>query len=269
VDAPAEFLHTNVGGTFALLQEALRYHAGLSGERRSRFRLLHVSTDEVFGSLGPTGAFDEGTPYRPRSPYSASKAASDHFARAWFHTYGLPVVVTNCSNNYGPYQYPEKLIPLMVLKALAGEPLPVYGRGENVRDWLYVEDHVDALLAAVERGTPGETYGVGGGCERRNVDVVRAICTLVDELAPPLAVPREQLVRFVADRPGHDERYAIDASKIARELGWRPRWTFEAGLRRTVAWYLENRAWVDEVRGDAYAGERLGLGGAHGPATAR
>ena len=264
VDAPAEFLRTNVEGTFVLLEEALRHHARLDAPRRARFRFLHVSTDEVFGSLGPTGAFDEATRYDPRSPYSASKAASDHFARAWHHTYGLPVIVTNCSNNFGPYQYPEKLIPLMILKALAEEELPVYGRGENVRDWLYVDDHVDALLAVLDRGTPGETYAVGGGCERRNVDVVRAVCAIVDEVAPraPGAGPRERLVRFVADRPGHDARYAIDASKIARELGWRPRESFETGLRRTVEWYVANRAWVDAVRGDAYAGERLGRGAA-------
>ena len=270
VDAPAEFLHTNVAGTFTLLQEALRHYRGLDADQGARFRLLHVSTDEVFGSLGPEGAFDEATPYAPRSPYSASKAAADHLVRAWHHTYGLPTLVTNCSNNYGPYQYPEKLIPLMVQKALDGEPLPVYGRGENVRDWLHVDDHVDALLAVLERGEAGATYAVGGRSERRNIDVVRRVCALVDELAPALpgGGPRERLVRFVEDRPGHDERYAVDASRIERELGWRPRTTFERGLRETVAWYLANQRWVQLVRGSAYAGERLGRAASRGAGVA-
>src|SRR3712207_6520457 len=264
IDGPADFIQTNVVGTFVLLQEALRHCRSLAHDDRAaaaRFRFVHVSTDEVFGSLGAEGLFTEETPYRPNSPYSASKAGADHLARAWFHTYGLPVVTTNCSNNYGPYQFPEKLVPLMILNAVAGKALPVYGRGENVRDWLYVDDHADALIRAFERGVPGETYNVGGNSERRNIDVVRAICTLVDELAPDARVgARASLVRFVADRPGHDARYAIDASKIERELGWRPRETFESGLRKTVEWYLANQAWCQRVQSGAYRGERLGLG---------
>jgi dTDP-glucose 4,6-dehydratase len=226
-----------------------------------------VSTDEVFGSLGDEGAFSEATPYAPTSPYSASKAASDHLARAWHHTYGLPVVVTNCSNNYGPYQFPEKLIPLTILNALARRPLPVYGRGENVRDWLYVEDHAEALVAVLERGRVGETYAIGGHDERRNLDVVHAICDAVDALVPTGA-PRRALVRFVADRPGHDLRYAIDASKIRRELGWVPRETFESGLAKTVRWYVENEWWWSRVQSGGYRGERLGLDGAAARATA-
>ena len=263
LDAPADFLRTNVTGTFTVLEAARGHFERLDAAARARFRVVHVSTDEVFGSLGPTGAFSEASPYQPRSPYSASKAAADHFARAWHHTYGLPVLVTNCSNNYGPYQFPEKLIPLVAQKALAGEPVPVYGRGENVRDWLYVDDHVDALLAVAERGRPGETYAIGGGAERANIDVVRRVCALVAELAPGEA-PRDPaaLIRFVADRPGHDLRYAVDAGKIARELGWRPRETFESGLRKTVAWYVANRAWCAAVQRGTYGGERLGLAGA-------
>jgi dTDP-glucose 4,6-dehydratase len=264
IDGPADFIHTNVVGTFTLLQEALRYWRSLGdheGDAAARFRVVHVSTDEVFGSLGPSGLFTEETPYRPSSPYSASKAAADHLARAWFHTYGLPVVTTNCSNNYGPYQFPEKLIPLMIQNALAGKPLPVYGRGENVRDWLFVDDHVAALVAALERGQPGETYNVGGESERRNLEVVHAICALVDELAPAPAIgPRASLVQFVADRPGHDLRYAIDTSKARRELGWAPAETFETGLRKTVEWYLANQTWCERVQSGAYRGERLGLG---------
>ena len=260
IDGPGAFVETNVVGTFVLLQEARRHWAALGGEARARFRLVHVSTDEVFGSLGAEGAFTEDTPYDPSSPYSASKAASDHLARAWHRTYGLPVLVTNCSNNYGPHQFPEKLIPLTILNALAGEPLPVYGRGENVRDWLYVDDHAEALVAAAGRGAPGETYLIGGRAERRNLDVVRAVCALVDELAPAAdGRPRESLITFVADRPGHDLRYAIDPSRTERALGWRPAETFESGLRRTVAWYLENRAWWERVRSGVYRGERLGL----------
>ena len=258
IDGPGAFIHTNVVGTFTLLQEALRHWRALPPG--APFRFLHVSTDEVYGSLGDSGAFTETTPYAPNSPYSASKAASDHLVRAWHHTYGLPVVTTNCSNNYGPYQFPEKLIPLTILNALAGRPLPVYGRGENVRDWLFVDDHCDAILAALARGRPGETYNVGGGAERRNVDVVRAICALVDELAPDAAIgPRERLITFVADRPGHDLRYAIDASKIRAALGWAPSAPFEARLRETVAWYLANGAWCARVQSGAYRGERLGL----------
>ncbi|MDF1504953.1 dTDP-glucose 4,6-dehydratase [Roseisolibacter sp. H3M3-2] len=260
IDGPGAFVETNVVGTYVLLHEARRHWASLDGDARARFRLVHVSTDEVFGSLGADGAFTEDSPYDPSSPYSASKAASDHLARAWHRTYGLPVLVTNCSNNYGPYQFPEKLIPLTILNALAGERLPVYGRGENVRDWLFVEDHAEALAAAGARGAPGATYLVGGRAERRNLDVVRAICALVDELAPDAAIgPREALVTFVADRPGHDQRYAIDPSRTERALDWRPRETFESGLRRTVAWYLENRDWWERVRSGVYRGERLGL----------
>ncbi|MGZ8377306.1 MAG: dTDP-glucose 4,6-dehydratase [Gemmatirosa sp.] len=260
IDGPGSFIETNVVGTFHLLQEARRYWASLEGEARDRFRFLQVSTDEVFGSLGEDGAFSEDTAYDPSSPYSASKAASDHLARAWHRTYGLPVVVTNCSNNYGPRQFPEKLIPLTILNAIAGVPLPVYGRGENVRDWLYVDDHADALITAIERGRVGETYLVSGREERRNLDVVRTVCRLLDELAPAAdGAPHESLISFVTDRPGHDHRYAVDSSKIQRELGWRPRESFEGGLRATVAWYLENRAWWERVRSGGYRGERLGL----------
>jgi dTDP-glucose 4,6-dehydratase len=263
IDGPGDFIQTNVVGTFTLLEEARRFWGGLGAGERAAFRFLHVSTDEVFGSLGAEGFFTEETPYAPNSPYSASKAGSDHLVRAWHHTYGLPTLTTNCSNNYGPRQFPEKLIPLMILNALEGKPLPVYGRGENVRDWLYVDDHAEALLAVLERGTPGATYAVGGHNELRNVDVVRALCRLVDELAPdPATGPRERLITYVTDRPGHDQRYAIDASRIRRELGWAPRETFETGLRRTVEWYLANRGWWERVRSGAYRGERLGLGSA-------
>jgi dTDP-glucose 4,6-dehydratase len=261
IDAAADFVTTNVTGTFTLLEEARRYWDGLAGEARAAFRFLHVSTDEVFGSADDGGAFDEDSPYRPSSPYSASKAASDHLVRAWHRTYGLPVLVTNCSNNYGPCQFPDKLIPLMILKALAGEPMPVYGRGENVRDWLYVDDHVQALLAVLRRGVPGATYCIGGGEPHRNLDVVRRLCALLDELAPADA-PRERLIRFVEDRPGHDLRYAVDASKVRRETGWAPRESFDSGLRRTVRWYLENGAWTEHVLSGSYRGERLGRAGA-------
>ena len=254
----APFIHTNVQGTFALLEAARGYHAGLDPAAQRAFRFLHVSTDEVFGSLGPAGAFDETTPYDPRSPYSASKAASDHLARAWRETYGLPTLVTNCSNNYGPYHFPEKLIPLIILNALEGRPLPVYGDGGNVRDWLFVEDHVRALVAAVEHGRPGETYCVGGRSERRNLEVVETICDLLDARRPA-ARPRRELIRFVPDRPGHDRRYAIDPSKIERELGWRARESFESGLARTIDWYLANEWWWRPLREQRYAGERLGL----------
>jgi dTDP-glucose 4,6-dehydratase len=261
IDGPTTFIETNVVGTFTLLQESLRYWRALGAGERDDFRVLHVSTDEVYGSLGADGRFHEASPYAPNSPYSASKAASDHLMRAWHHTYGLPVVTTNCSNNYGPYQFPEKLIPLTIQNALAEKPLPVYGRGENVRDWLFVEDHARALRAAAERGTPGETYNVGGNCERRNIDVVRGICALLDQVQPrDGGQPHEALITFVTDRPGHDARYAIDASKIARELGWRPTDTFETGLRKTVEWYLENQEWASRVQSGAYRGERLGLG---------
>ncbi len=262
IDGPGAFVQTNVVGTFVLLQEALGYWRTLEGEAREAFRFHHVSTDEVFGSLGDTGLFSEMTPYDPRSPYSASKAASDHFVRAWHETYGLPTLLTNCSNNYGPYHFPEKLIPLVILNALEGRPLPVYGRGENVRDWLYVEDHAEALVLVAERGRVGESYNIGGRNERRNIDVVRAVCALVDEMAPDASIgPREDLITYVADRPGHDLRYAIDAGKIEHELGWSPRETFETGLRKTVRWYLNNRTWWERVRSGGYRGERLGLTG--------
>jgi dTDP-glucose 4,6-dehydratase len=261
IDAPGEFVSTNVGGTFTLLQAALAYWRGLPGERRDGFRFHHISTDEVFGSLGPDGLFREDTAYQPNSPYSASKAASDHFVRAWNHTYGLPTVMTNCSNNYGPYHFPEKLIPLMILNGLEGKPLPVYGRGDNIRDWLYVDDHADALILVAERGRPGETYNIGGRSERRNIEVVRTLCALLDELAPDPKGSHDRLIAHVADRPGHDQRYAIDAGKIERELGWRPAETFETGLRKTVQWYLDNRLWWERVRSGVYRGERLGVTG--------
>ena len=261
IDAPADFVQTNVVGTFTLLHESLRHWRALSGGAAAAFRFVHVSTDEVFGSLGPTGAFTESTPYAPRSPYAASKAAGDHLARAWFHTYGLPTVTTNCSNNYGPYQFPEKLVPLAIQRALHGQTVPVYGRGENVRDWLYVDDHARALIAALERGVPGETYNVGCHGERRNIDVVQAICALLDELSPhPTIGDRRSLIAFVADRPGHDLRYAIDMGKIERELGWRAAETVDSGLRKTVRWYLDHQAWCERVQAGTYRGERLGLG---------
>ena len=261
IDGPAAFIETNVVGTFVLLSEALAYLRSSPAERASAFRFLHVSTDEVFGSLGPTGCFDESSPHRPNSPYSASKAGADHLVRAWFHTYGLPVVTTNCTNNYGPFQFPEKLIPLTILRALGGRSLPVYGKGDNVRDWLFVDDHVDALLLALRAGRPGQTYGVGGRAERRNIDVVRQICRVLDAHVPSAAHPdRAALIEFVNDRPGHDQRYAMDSSKIERELGWRPRESFESGLERTVEWYLANQAWCAEVQQSVgYNGERLGV----------
>jgi dTDP-glucose 4,6-dehydratase len=258
IDGPGAFVMTNVVGTFTVLQEALRYWRELSSALRPAFRVVHVSTDEVFGSLGESGRFTESTPYAPSSPYSASKAGSDHLARAWHRTYGLPVIVTNCSNNYGPCQFPEKLIPLTILKALAGERLPVYGRGENVRDWLYVEDHARALQTVVAAGVPGETYNIGGGCERRNIDVVRSICAVLDGLRPDPSGPHDRLIQYTTDRPGHDFRYAIDASKVQRELGWSPRESFESGVRKTVQWYLENEVWTERVMSGAYRGERLG-----------
>jgi dTDP-glucose 4,6-dehydratase len=257
IDGPGAFVHTNLVGTYLLLQEALRAWRESTGARRERFRFLHVSTDEVFGSLGDEGAFTEDTPYDPRSPYSATKAGSDHLARAWHHTYGLPVLVTNCSNNYGPYQFPEKLIPLMILKGLAGEPLPVYGTGANVRDWLYVDDHARALVRVLEQGQVGRSYNIGGATELRNLDVVHAICELLDARVP-LGRPRREQVVFVADRPGHDHRYAMDIRRIGAELGWRPSETFATGLAATVAWYLANRPWWERIRSGAYRGERLG-----------
>jgi dTDP-glucose 4,6-dehydratase len=255
IASPEAFIRTNVQGTFVLLEQARHYWSGLTDAERSAFRFLHVSTDEVYGTLAPNDpAFSEATPYAPNSPYAASKAGSDHLARAYFHTFGLPVLTTNCSNNYGPYQFPEKLIPLMILNALEGKPLPVYGDGKNVRDWLFVEDHCAAIRTVLANGRPGETYNIGGNSERANIDVVGTICDLVDEMRPGKAgaSSRRKLITFVEDRPGHDRRYAIDASRIARELGWKPAEKFESGLRRTVRWYLENGAWIDSVRTGAY-----------------
>ena len=259
LDGPAAFVTTNVVGTFTLLEAALAYWRGLAPARAASFRFQHISTDEVFGSLGEEGKFSESTAYAPNSPYSASKAASDHFVRAWGHSFGLPVVTTNCSNNYGFWQFPEKLIPLVTINAALGLPLPVYGAGDNIRDWLYVDDHARALLAVLERGRIGETYAVGGDAERTNLAVVEAICDAVDRHAGVGANgPRRSLITFVADRPGHDKRYAIDASKIQTELGWRPIESFETGLDRTVAWYLSHEPWWRKLR-DRYAGQRLGL----------
>ena len=289
IDGPGEFIQTNILGTYVLLQTALEYWRGMGGQKSgardqrsevggqrseeiaSSFRFLHVSTDEVYGSLGEQGLFTETTPYNPHSPYSASKASSDHLARAWRDTYGLPVIVTNCSNNYGPFQFPEKLIPVVILKALRGEPIPVYGKGENIRDWLYVEDHAEALLAAISKGKPGETYNIGGNNEMRNIDLVRLLCRLLDEalakrpelrtkhltsdLRPPTS---ESLITFVTDRPGHDLRYAIDATKIKNELGWEPKQDHESGFRKTVEWYLENEAWWQNILDGSYQLERLG-----------
>src|SRR5688572_6358802 len=259
IDGPAAFVHTNVVGTLALLEAARDYWKSLEGNVRDAFRFLHVSTDEVYGSLGDTGKFTETTPYAPNSPYSASKAASDHLVRAFHHTYGLPVVTTNCSNNYGPYQFPEKLIPLIIARALAGEPLPVYGDGRNVRDWLYVGDHCAAIRAVLERGRVGDTYNVGGDAERQNIDVVRTICALLDARRPRAdGNPRESQITFVADRPGHDRRYAIDATKLKSELGWAPAHTFEQGIADTVDWYLAHQAWVQRVTDGSYRLERIG-----------
>ncbi|MGQ0620517.1 MAG: dTDP-glucose 4,6-dehydratase [Panacagrimonas sp.] len=249
---PDEFITTNVVGTMVLLKAALAYWRELPAGQREAFRFQHISTDEVFGSLGPEDpAFSETTPYAPNSPYSASKAGSDHLVRAWHHTYGLPTLMTNCSNNYGPYHFPEKLVPLMIANGLAGKPLPVYGDGANVRDWLYVEDHARALRVVLERGSAGETYNVGGKAERRNLDVVHRLCEILDARRPQDA-PHARLITFVKDRPGHDRRYAIDSSKIERELGWTPRESFETGLARTVDWYLENREWVQAVQSGEY-----------------
>lgn len=261
IDGPSAFMQTNIIGTFTLLEEARRYWAALPENRRRTFRFQHISTDEVYGSLGSEGLFTETTPYDPRSPYSASKAASDHLVMAWHHTYGLPVVITNCSNNYGPYHFPEKLVPLIILNALDLKPLPIYGAGDNVRDWLYVDDHARALATVLERGVPGETYNVGGASERTNLQVVETICSVLDDLRPRRDGGRHRdLITFVADRPGHDKRYAIDASKIRRELGWTPQESFETGIRKTVRWYLDNAWWWQPIRSGTYAGERLGRG---------
>lgn len=260
IDGPGAFIQTNVIGTFTMLQAARGYFEGLSGAKRDGFRFHHVSTDEVFGSLSPTDpAFEETTPYSPRSPYSASKASSDHLVAAWGETYGLPTVMSNCSNNYGPWQFPEKLIPVIIMNARDGKPLPVYGKGENVRDWLHVEDHASALCTILERGKLGESYNVGGNAERQNIEVVRAMCAAMDKHFPENA-PHDQLITYVTDRPGHDARYAINASKIKRELGWEPAWTFERGLASTVDWYLQNEAWWREIVARGTAGQRIGLG---------
>lgn len=258
IDGPAAFVETNVVGTYRLLQCALEYWRTLPNSRQERFRFHHISTDEVFGSLGEEGLFTESTPYDPRSPYSATKASSDHLVRAWHHTYGLPVLVTNCSNNYGPYHFPEKLIPLILLNALERKRLPIYGKGDNIRDWLYVEDHVRALWRVVVQGEPGQTYNIGGNSERTNLNVVQTICDILDEIRPHQQGTYRNLIEFVPDRPGHDKRYAMDASRIRRDLGWEPRETLESGLRKTVQWYLDNPWWWKPIRENKYAGERLG-----------
>ena len=259
IDGPAAFIQTNVVGTLALLEGARDYWKSLQGEARDNFRFLHVSTDEVYGTLGETGKFREDTPYAPNSPYSASKAASDHLVRAFHHTYGLPVLTTNCSNNYGPYHFPEKLVPLVIAKALAGEPLPVYGDGKQVRDWLFVADHCAAIRAVLAKGRVGETYNVGGNAEMQNIEVVKAICALLDQRRPREdGKPRESQITYVADRPGHDRRYAIDASKLRDELGWEPEYSFERGIAETVDWYLDNQEWVRRVLDGSYRLERIG-----------
>ncbi len=262
IDGPAEFVQTNLVGTYTLLEEARKYWSALESDKKQTFRFHHISTDEVYGTLGETGLFTETTAYQPNSPYSATKAGSDHLVRAWHHTYGLPVVMTNCSNNYGPFQFPEKLIPLMINNALVGKPLPVYGNGQNIRDWLYVDDHVEALRLVLEKGQVGESYNIGGFNEHTNLDVVNKLCEILDELRPDSEhKPHKNLLEFVTDRPGHDQRYAIDASKIQQELGWKPRETFESGLRKTVQWYLENREWNQHILDGSYQQQRLGLGG--------
>ena len=259
IDGPADFIRTNIVGTYTLLEAARTYWRTLDDDAAERFRFVHVSTDEVYGELGNEGAFRETTPYDPSSPYSASKASSDHLARAWQRTYGLPVTVTNCSNNYGPYQYPEKLIPVIILKALAGDPIPVYGTGENVRDWLFVDDHAQALCTVMDAGEPGETYNIGGRAERQNIEVVHAVCDALEELRPSsLNGGYRSLISFVEDRPGHDWRYAIDSSKIERELGWTPSVTFDDGIRQTVEWYTNHLDWVDTVLENGYDLSRLG-----------
>lgn len=263
IDGPADFIETNIVGTYTMLEAARQYWNGLDASRKDAFRFHHISTDEVYGDLhGTDDFFTETTPYAPSSPYSASKASSDHLVRAWLRTYGFPTIVTNCSNNYGPYHFPEKLIPLIILNALAGKPLPVYGNGAQIRDWLYVEDHARALYLVVTEGAIGETYNIGGHNERKNIDVVKTVCALLEELVPskPEGVEHyADLITYVTDRPGHDMRYAIDAAKIERELGWRPQETFESGIRKTVQWYLSNESWWKRVQDGSYAGERLGL----------
>src|ERR1700749_4001388 len=259
IDGPGEFIHTNIVGTFTLLQEALRYWRKLSPEKREQFRFLHISTDEVFGSLGDDGFFTESTAYAPNSPYSASKASSDHLVRAWHETYGLPTLVTNCSNNYGPYHFPEKLIPHMIIKGLAGEPLPVYGDGKNIRDWLYVEDHAKALALVLEYGIVGNTYNVGGRNERTNLQVVESICDLLDVISPGKNGTRRNLISFVRDRPGHDRRYAIDASKLEQQIGWRAQESFETGIEKKVRWYVNNRPWWQAFLNRGYTASRVVL----------
>jgi dTDP-glucose 4,6-dehydratase len=261
IDGPGPFIHTNIVGTYTLLDVAREYHAALPADRRQGFRFHHVSTDEVFGALGADDPpFTETTSYDPRSPYSASKAASDHLVRAWWHTYGLPTLVSNTTNNYGPWQFPEKLIPLVTINALEGKPLPVYGDGSNTRDWLFVDDHAEALVRVLEHGAPGETYAIGARQPRTNLEVVRAICAALDARAPDPAGPRERLITFVTDRPGHDFRYEIDPTRTERAIGWRAPHDFETGLGRTVDWYLANRAWWEQIRAKRYQGERLGQG---------
>ncbi len=257
IEGPQIFIETNVMGTFNMLQQAWMYYQTLIGKKKDQFRFLHVSTDEVYGSLGPTGAFTETTAYAPNSPYSASKAGSDHLVRAYHHTYGLPVLTTNCSNNYGPYQFPEKLIPLMIDKARNNEALPIYGDGKNVRDWLYVEDHCRAIETVIDKGRMGEVYNVGGNEERQNLEIVNAVCEILDEIDPGVQ-PKNELITYVKDRPGHDQRYAIDATKLLNELGWQPKETFDSGIRKTIKWYLDNQAWVDRVKDGSYQGQRLG-----------
>jgi len=260
IDGPGAFIQTNLVGTFTMLNQTLEYWRTLPNNPKKAFRFHHISTDEVFGSLGEEGLFSETTPYDPRSPYSASKAGSDHLVRAWGHTYGLPVLVTNCSNNYGPYHFPEKLIPLIIIRALKGEPLPIYGDGANVRDWLFVEDHARALQAVFEKGQPGETYNVGGAAERTNIEVVKTICRILDQMRPRAdGLGYAEQITFVTDRPGHDQRYAIDTSKIAADLGWTPSVSFEQGIEQTVRWYLENQSWWQDILNARYTTERLGV----------
>jgi dTDP-glucose 4,6-dehydratase len=261
IDDPEAFIRTNVFGTYSLLSVALRHWRSLSAARQQRFRFHHVSTDEVFGSLGSTGRFVETSRYDPRSPYSASKASSDHLVNAWHHTFGLPTLISNCSNNYGPFHFPEKLIPLVIIKCLQGQPIPVYGKGDNVRDWLFVDDHARAIAAVLDRGTPGETYNIGGKAEHTNLSVVQLICDTLDRLRPLAGgTSHRDLISFVADRPGHDRRYAIDPTKIEKELGWSPQETFESGIDRTVRWFLDNEAWWSALLSARYAGHRLGTG---------
>jgi dTDP-glucose 4,6-dehydratase len=260
IDQPGDFINTNIVGTYVMLEAARQYWEALVGVRRQQFRFVHVSTDEVYGSLGSNGAFDETSRYDPSSPYAATKAGSDHLARAWGRTFGLPVIVTNASNNFGPYQFPEKLMPLMIINALEGKPLPVYGDGQHVRDWLYVDDHARALLNIARNGEPGQSYNIGAGQERANIDVVRAICAQLDRLLPQSRFhPHAELIRFVEDRPGHDRRYALDVQKLARSINWRPRETFDSALEKTVRWYVDNRGWWQAIRTKRYGGERLGL----------